>query len=152
MPLGLKISGTIMVGHTGIRAKAISFNHGRLLLERLCALAGSLTFTEDARASLERAGAIGAVRDHDDGVLFDWVMQVVSYQGIADEIATSYMDRHGRIRAADVHSALAARPTCLEQSLAHPSHGCPIGPALPIVPGRKAGRVAGSKGRSIRIA
>jgi hypothetical protein len=101
-----------MAVSSSTRAKATSFNHARKLVERVCALSGSPTLVEDTRANLDRAGVVEAVRDHDDGVLFEWLMEVVSYQGVADEIAFGYMDRHGRVRAAEIHSALAAHPTC----------------------------------------
>ena len=66
------------------RAKATSFDHARGLVERVCTLAGSPTLIEDTRVHLARAGVTEAVCDHDDGVLFGWLMEVLSYQGIAD--------------------------------------------------------------------
>ena len=65
-----------------------------------CLAAGSPSLLVDARAGLLDAGVIAAVDRHDDGPVFDWLMETVSYRGIADTIALAYMDAHGRIGGA----------------------------------------------------
>ena len=37
---------------------------------------------------------------------------MVSYQGVSDSIAYSYMERHGRVRWHDIASALAKKQSC----------------------------------------
>jgi hypothetical protein len=44
--------------------------------------------------------------------LFDWLMTTLSYQGIADSVATGFMRRHGTVHWPDIDQALRHRPTC----------------------------------------
>ena len=64
------------------------------------------------RANLTRQGIRAAVAQHDTPALFDWLIEVVSYQGISDSIAWAYMEEHGRVTWADIDSAFARRPSC----------------------------------------
>jgi hypothetical protein len=45
-------------------------------------------------------------------VIFDWLIEVLSYQGVSDRIAYSYMEQHGRVRWHDIAAALANEPSC----------------------------------------
>ncbi len=49
---------------------------------------------------------------HDTAVIFDWLIDALSYQGISDSIAYGYMERHGRVRWADIADALKETPSC----------------------------------------
>jgi hypothetical protein len=82
------------------------------LIRAVCALAGCVTLIDDARVFLAGAGVFDAVRDHDDGVLFEWLMEVLSYQGVSDAIAYGYMEKHGRIGAAEVSRGLKRKGVC----------------------------------------
>jgi hypothetical protein len=59
-------------------------------------IAGSPTFADDARESLEAEGVDAAVRNRDTAALFDWLVAILSYQGIADQVAYDYMEPPGR--------------------------------------------------------
>ena len=81
-----------------------------LLLATCCivAKAGSL-------ASLHRCAdrsIMAAVQAHDTSALFDWLVEVLSYQGVSDAIAWGYMDQHGRVCFSDIDQALRTRPSC----------------------------------------
>src|SRR5258705_10050056 len=69
--------------------------YARQLLQTVCALAGPPSFVADLRIDLARRGLLGAIEAHDSGPLFGWLLEILSYQGIADAVAAGYMERHG---------------------------------------------------------
>ena len=82
------------------------------LVHATCCLAGSASYLDDVRADLRADGVVRAARDHDTAALFDWLIQVLSFQGISDSVAAGYMERHGTVRWSDVAAALSVRPSC----------------------------------------
>jgi len=64
------------------------------------------------RTNLTRTGIRAAVATHDTPVLFGWLMDVLSYQGVSDAVAWAYMEQHGRITWADIEAALNQNPPC----------------------------------------
>jgi len=75
-------------------------------------IADATTFVTDAKTALVNEGVRHAVRCHDDAALFDWLIDVLSYQGVADAIAAAYMDENGRISWRDVAQGLARPNLC----------------------------------------
>jgi hypothetical protein len=82
------------------------------IVHATCCLAGSASYLADLRADLREHGVIRAVRDHDTPALFDWLMEILSFQGISDAVALGYIAQHGGVRWADIAEALARSPTC----------------------------------------
>ena len=68
------------------------------IVHATCCLAGSASYLDDIRADLRDCGISRAVRDHDAPVLFDWLVEALSFQGISDAVAAGYMDQHGSVR------------------------------------------------------
>ena len=64
------------------------------------------------RTHLTKQGIRAAVAEHNTPALFDWLVDVASYQGISDTIAWTYMEQHGRVRWADIDAAFARGPAC----------------------------------------
>ena len=64
------------------------------------------------RQDFARSGLTAAVARHDTPAMYDWLMGVLSYQGVSDAVAWGYMNRHGSVTFADVAAGLAAPPTC----------------------------------------
>ncbi len=62
--------------------------------------------------SLAAEGIQAAVRNRDTAVLFDWLVATLSYQGIADQVAFDYMERHGQATWQVIASDLRRSPTC----------------------------------------
>lgn len=82
------------------------------------------------RQRRERArwnGIAHAVREHDTPFLFGWLVEVFSYQGIADARASAYMDAHGRLRFADVAGGLSMGPACPKLTTYWHFQGCSYG-------------------------
>ena len=82
------------------------------LVHAICCLAGSASYLDDIRADLRDCGIIRAVRDHDTPALFDWLVGMLSFQGISDAVAAGYMAQHGNVRWADIAEALSRTPSC----------------------------------------
>jgi hypothetical protein len=82
------------------------------LVRTICALAGSLSILDEARAELRDNGVLAAVTRHESSVLFDWLITMLSFQGIADAVAQQYIDNHGQATWAAITRDLAARPAC----------------------------------------
>ncbi len=70
------------------------------------------TYLAEARSELARDGIAAAVARHESPALFDWLMEVVSYQGIGDAIAARYIDEHGTTCFSEIEDALRASPAC----------------------------------------
>jgi hypothetical protein len=66
----------------------------------------------ELRQESRDAGLAAAAAQHDTAALFDWLIRVVSLQGVSDAVAWAYMDQHGRVTFADVGAALADLPSC----------------------------------------
>jgi hypothetical protein len=66
----------------------------------------------DLRTELRSCGVLTAVASHDSATLFDWLMTVFSFQGIADRIAEGFIQDHGNIEHSDVAASLARSPAC----------------------------------------
>jgi hypothetical protein len=94
------------------------------LVNSVCEIAGSRTLIDDARVELATAGVIEAVRGRNDAVIFDWLMNAVSYQGISDAVAHSYIEDHERIASRDIAKALRGKPSCEKLNGYHRFHGC----------------------------
>jgi hypothetical protein len=89
-----------------------AMRHALALVGAACRLAGPISFVDDGRAVLRRRGVITAVKRHDTATLFDWLMSVLSFQGIADRIAHKYIADNGNITWAAVERDLASQPEC----------------------------------------
>ena len=86
-------------------------NYAVRLLHSVCCLAGEPEFLMH-RNSGGKASLTAAIERHDTAALFDWLVQALSYQGIADRIAYDYMQRHGQARWARIRASLARNPSC----------------------------------------
>ena len=118
------------------------------LVHSVCCLAGDPEFFVHRKTRGKNSIAT-AVERHDTARLFDWLVEALSYQGIADRIAHDYMQRHGRARWANIDASLARKPSCPKlnsywqfegcryqkgaETCAEPEHiaACPL-PGLPL--------------------
>jgi hypothetical protein len=87
-------------------------------------LAGSSSFVDDSRAEQLNNGVLGAIEAHNTPVLFDWMVRLFSYQGIADAIATDYMDKHGTLTWDVIAADLDAGPACSKLQSYWQLHDC----------------------------
>jgi hypothetical protein len=126
------------------RPNTSALDHAVQVVHSVCCLAGAANLIDDIRAELWAEGIATAIRRHDTATLFDWLISALSYQGISDQVATDYMERHGRPRWADIDAKVAACPTCpklksywhfrgcrydkISRTCSEPDHidGCPL--------------------------
>ena len=82
------------------------------LVRTVYRLAGSPSYLDDLRADLRKRGLIRAIASHDSTILFDWLAETLSYQGISNAIAADYMKRHGRATWRRIEQNLGKAPSC----------------------------------------
>jgi hypothetical protein len=85
--------------HGANRDYAVSTVHS------VCCLAGDSEFLAH-RTSGKNKSLAAAIARHDTARLFDWLVEALSYQGIADRVTSEYMRRHGRARFASIEASL----------------------------------------------
>jgi hypothetical protein len=94
------------------RRKTSAIDNAVRVVHSVCCLSGSASLIDDLRADLRAEGIPTAIRRHDTATLFDWLVATLSYQGISDQVAYDYMERHGRAQWHDIDADVAANPTC----------------------------------------
>jgi hypothetical protein len=77
------------------------------LVRQVCTIAGDRSFVEDARAEFATNGVATAVQRHDDGPVFDWLVEAFNLQGISDHAARAYWIRGGGVTHFQVTLGLA---------------------------------------------
>jgi hypothetical protein len=89
--------------HSKIHNRTTAIDHAVRVIYRVCCLAGSASLIDKIRADLDADGVRSAMRKRDTAAVFDWLMSALSYQGISDQIAYDYMERHGYVRWDDIN-------------------------------------------------
>jgi hypothetical protein len=89
-----------------------ALNHAVRLIHAVCGLAGSPNLIEEIRADLRAEKIRAAIRNRDTGPVFDWLMSAVSYQGISDQVAYGYMEKHGRATWRQIKQGLDRGASC----------------------------------------
>src|ERR1700731_1384042 len=101
-----------------------AINHAVRLIHAICGLAGSPTLIDEVQADL-RADKVGAaIRNRDTAVVFDWLMAALSYQGISDQVAYEYMEKHGRAAWRDIDQKLDQGVSCPKLKSYWHFYGC----------------------------
>src|SRR5215213_9659701 len=91
---------------------ASGLRRARSIVRQVCRIAGQTTWVDDLQSDAAENGLIAAVKHHDTGAIFDWLMGLLSFQGISDAVAEGYMERHGNITWAEIRAAVAIEPGC----------------------------------------
>jgi hypothetical protein len=86
--------------------------HATRLILQVCYIAGTAAFIDEAGLGSEGKDLRQAIRSRNTAALFDWLVAALSYQGISDEVAKNFMDRHGLASWHVIESALRRRPSC----------------------------------------
>jgi hypothetical protein len=85
------------------------------LVCHVCEISGQHNIIKDIRRSFRGSGLLDAIQRHDDDVIFNWLVEAISYQGISDAAADSYIAEHGMIAAADIREAVSGN-CCVKTS------------------------------------
>ena len=94
------------------KSKHSELDQATRLVRRICRIAGEPRLIDKSSRDLARRGVRSAIRRRDTPVLFDWLLDVVSYQGIGNHVAHGYMERHGRVRWTEIAALIEAQPSC----------------------------------------
>ena len=117
-----------MLGQVGRQTEHLAFSERADypfdLIHTVCCLAGSPSFLEDLCVTLRHHGVMRAVAAHNTAALFEWLVGLLSYQGIADSVAAGYMERHGRVSWNDIAAGLVQAPECPKLSSYWQFNGC----------------------------
>jgi hypothetical protein len=89
-----------------------ALTHATRLILRVCHLVGTAAFIDEAGLGPDGKELRKAVRNRNTAALFDWLVAALSYQGISDEVAKSFMDRHGLASWQVIEDGLGRRPSC----------------------------------------
>jgi hypothetical protein len=92
-------------GHEGL-------DHAVRLIRQVCQQSRSANLIAETRASLRVEGVSSAVRNHDSAALFDWLITMLSYRGISDQVAADYLERHGQATWQAIEHDLQRVPSC----------------------------------------
>jgi hypothetical protein len=101
-----------------------AIHHAVRLIHAVCGLAGSPSLLDEIRAELRAEKVRAAIRNHDTGPVFDWLMAGLSYQGISNQVAHDYMERHGRAAWRDIDQKLGKDVSCPKLKSYWHFHGC----------------------------
>ena len=105
------------------KSKASELRRAARLVRQICRIAGEPRLIVKLSRDLARRGVRSAIRRHDSSVLFDWLVDTVSFQGIGNHVAHGYMERHGRVRWSEIAALIKTGPTCPKlQSYWHFDH------------------------------
>jgi hypothetical protein len=96
----------------GLGSRTDGFAFATTIIRRVCEIAGPDDLIEDLRVAFEEEGLIEAVRHHDDDAIFQWLAEAISYQGVSDEAARTFIARHGRVSASDIQAGLDRAGIC----------------------------------------
>jgi hypothetical protein len=89
-----------------------ALTHAARLILKVCRIAGTAAFIDEAGLGPEGKDLRKAIRSGNTAALFDWLVAALSYQGISDEVAKNFMDRHGLASWHVIESDLRRRPSC----------------------------------------
>lgn len=89
-----------------------ALNHAVQLIEAVCQIAGSQALLREAAEDFGRRGLLKAIENHDTSRLFDWLMEVFSFQGISDRVAATYLRKNGSVGWKDISQGLARSSPC----------------------------------------
>ncbi|MGE3643291.1 MAG: hypothetical protein AB7F96_05500 [Beijerinckiaceae bacterium] len=95
------------------------------LIDRVCRIAAPRDFGPGFIDDPSKNALQEAVASHDTPALYNWLIEIFAYQGIADRIARSWMDDNGRVTWHDVETGLQANSCqCAKLTSYWTFHGC----------------------------
>jgi hypothetical protein len=99
-------------GDVSIQNISDTLDRAKALVRTVGTVAGSISFLDEIDAEAEQAGLVRAVSIGQTPPIFDWLLATFSYQGISDEVARGYMERHGKANWSSLDAGLETAPSC----------------------------------------
>ena len=106
--------------HKRRQPKNKPLKHAVKIIYYICCLAGAAELLDELRAE----GISAIIRRRDTAALYDWLAAALSYQGISDQVAADYMERHGRPQWHDIKAKVAADASCPKLKTYWHFHDC----------------------------
>ena len=78
------------------------------LIHQVCCLAGSPSLIDDIRSEGEPETLGQSIEALDTPALFNWLMVILSYQGISDQAASAFIEQHGSMTWAEIEHRLSS--------------------------------------------
>jgi hypothetical protein len=88
-----------------------AIDHALILIDTVCLIAGSEDLIGD-RNDEPTQQLRAAIANHDTALLFGWLMEALSFQGISNGVALGYMERHGRVTWDQIARVLGKKVYC----------------------------------------
>ncbi len=88
-----------------------AIDHAVVLIDTVCLIAGSQDLIGDHNDEPTRR-LRAAIASHDTALLFGWLMEALSFQGISNGVAAGYMERHGRVTWRDIERSMGNQVDC----------------------------------------
>ncbi|MCP3441990.1 hypothetical protein [Bradyrhizobium sp. CCGUVB14] len=82
------------------------------MLTTVCQLAGSMSFIDEIDQEFRLGGLDKAIAASSTAPIFDWLINVLSFQGISDRVARDYAAKHGRATWTDLEQCLREPAKC----------------------------------------
>lgn len=89
-----------------------ALNAAARLVHQICCVAGSATLIEDARQAGGKQPLGESIERLDTPALYDWLVRVISFQGISDHAASEYIRKHGSVSWLEISWRLSEQPSC----------------------------------------
>ena len=80
---------------TNVSCSDREIEYATRIVEQVCNLAGPLDYITRCRAEMQRHG-LSARNSPSVADLYDWLIDIVSYQGISDQAAAGFIREHGQ--------------------------------------------------------
>src|SRR5213595_661703 len=94
------------------------------MIHQVCAISADAEWLHRLQQEAHDEGIVTAIEQHDSAALFDWLMAIVSHQGVSDAAADGFMARHGNIGWHDIETALVTQNPCPKLRGYWAFHGC----------------------------
>jgi hypothetical protein len=101
-----------------------ALHHAVRIIHAVCGLAGSVRLIDEVRIELRADKVRAAIRRRHTGPIFDWLMAALSYQGISDQVASTYMAQHGRATWQAIDQNVRRGADCPKLRSYWHFHGC----------------------------
>lgn len=99
-------------------------NRADALIRAVCTVAGSLSLLDEIDDEFHHAGLDQAVASGNTPPIFDWLLTAFSFQGISDQVARSYMEKHGTASWSKMEASLQTSPSCRKLQTYWDYRGC----------------------------
>lgn len=101
-----------------------SHNHADALIRAVCTIAGSLSLLDEIDDEFRHAGLDQALASGNTPPIFDWLLTAFSFQGISDQVARTYMEKHGTASWSKMEASLRNSPSCPKLQTFRDYGGC----------------------------